>query len=223
MSNPTKANVSDWIQEYRDRLARGELGNDCDPTPKPDPSPYPDHWPARFVAIALELNLSRYLRELAALENGELPVTAFYRNALRAYANRKAHRDGLILFGGEGTGKSVTALSVAYSAFQAISSFDFLDAGEFADLWAKQDHNRIGQLKKVGLLIIDEIGDCEDIRGPAFGLMKRTINHRYKNDLPTVLATTQNERDLRIAISHEIVDRFPSALRIGTDGESNRP
>jgi DNA replication protein DnaC len=128
----------------------------------------------------------------------------------------------MILFGGEGAGKSVTALGICLVEFRKGLDFDFIDAGEFADLWAFQDKGRIAQLKRAGLLVIDEIGDCEDIKGPSFGLMKRVINHRYRNDKPSILATVQGESELKKAVTVEVVDRFPESLWIGTKDGSWR-
>lgn len=224
MTRPDSLQIASWVEQYREKLQRGELCSlSSSPEPSPSPSEWPAEWPERFISLALHLNLSRYLSELAKLERGELRANRFYGQAQEAWKTRDASDGGMILMGGEGAGKSVTALRMALSASEGGSGWDFLDAGEFADLWAKQDWTRIGQLKTVGLLVIDEIGDCEDIKGSAFGLMKRIINHRYRNSLPTILATTQNEADLRAAVSHEVVDRFPRHLRIGTSEGSNRP
>jgi hypothetical protein len=243
----TDRQATDWLESYRRRVEAGELGTNDKPDPyQPDPIPWPADWPdgiaaevlsmgpepqiSRFARLALSLRLGRYLRELAMLHSGQLEPNDFYRRALLQWANRDAPHHGIILLGGEGSGKSVTALALCLGTSIAGQGWDFLDAGEFADIWSNQDFTRIGQLKTVGLLVIDEIGDCEDIKGNPFGLLKRVINSRYRDDLPTALATTVAGKtvdgidvpELRKAIGSEVVDRFPERLRIKTRSGSFR-
>jgi hypothetical protein len=243
----TRIDSLDWLETYRKRAESGELGSDVAPdTYKPNPIPWPADWgqdikvvclnvcqapyAERFVRLALSLRLSRYLRELALLTAGKLEVNDFYRTAMLRWSNRDSPHHGMILLGGEGAGKSVTALGLCLRASERGQNWDFLDAGEFADVWSKQDYTRIGQLKTVGLLVIDEIGDCEDLKGNPMSLMKRVINSRYRDELPVVLGSivagkTKNGVDvpeLRKAIGNEVVDRFPKKLRIKTSAASYR-
>jgi len=227
-----------WLREIQGKIDRGEM-----PTVEQSEEPeqeavaavglWPPHWPERpstwperFIRQAMALDLRRYLRELAELYNGTLSRNQFFRDALNAWGQRGNDHDGIVLFGGEGTGKSVTALALCLQVARKGQDFDFLDAGEFADLWAAQDMEskaRIKHLKSCGLLVVDEIGDAMDIKGPAFGLMKRVINARYRNDLPVILATVDGEEDARRAIGPELLDRFPTDMQIGTNEGSCRP
>jgi len=218
----SKINTSAWLEDLRKRCDDGDLPVYIPEEKLVESSEWPSDWPQEFITLSLELGLKRYLRELAEIATNDLPQNAYFRYTLMAWRTRQKTQDGAILYGGEGAGKSVTALAICLQEMRNGKGFDFLDAGEFADLWALQNRNRISMLKTTGLLVIDEIGDCLDIKGPAFGLLKRTINARYRNDLPTVLATTQDEEDLRIAIGPEIVDRFPSGLRIKTESFTGR-
>jgi hypothetical protein len=227
-----KPEGASWVRELERKRAAGELPTTESPDEAPEPdTTWPPTWPDGFAQGCRGLGLRRYLRELADLYTGKLPRNEFFAAALDAWGARGNTRDGIILLGGEGSGKSVTALALCLVEFRQGRNFEFLDAGEFADLWATQDRERIYRLRNAGILVIDEIGDCEDIRGPAFGLLKRIINARYRNDQPVVLTATVAGKetadgvdlpDLRKAIGSEIVDRFPAALRIGTDEGSYR-
>lgn len=212
--------IKHWLDEYYEKLNRGLLGKPLAEANEETIETYPEQWPKRFIRVAHSIGLSRYLDVLADLETGKRKPTPYHRRTMLLWANRIAPGESLILFGGEGTGKSVAALRISLTASQRGMTWDFVDAGEFADFWAKQDYERINYLKQCDVLVIDEIGDCEDIKGAAFGLMKRVINYRYRNARPTVLATTQNEYDLRDTIGHEIVDRF--RLQIASNGKSQR-
>lgn len=210
-----------WLDYYRRKVAKGLLGDKDTPVEVViSKTIYPNDWPDSFVTISRQLGLKRYLDELLAIERGEMKTTPFHERAMLLWSNRGASDESLVLFGGEGTGKSVTALRIALRASQNGMTFEFVDSGEFADFWARQDHDRIKYLKTTGLLIIDELGDCEDIKGPAFGLLKRVINSRYRNALPTVLTTTKSLDELVRIIGPEIIDRF--AYRLGTKDGSKR-
>jgi hypothetical protein len=174
-----------------------------------------DRWPDSFEKQCYKVGVRRYMRDLAAVIDGAKRENALFRSFRQRWASdERCKVEGAIILGSTGAGKSVVSLWACLRISDAGESWDYLDAGEFADLWAMQDHDRMRRIKEVGLLVIDEIGDCEDLRGPAMGLIKRVINARYRNEQPTILCTTQDEGPLGDAIGDEIVNRFNA--KVGT-------
>jgi hypothetical protein len=174
-----------------------------------------DRWPPNFEKQCYKIGVRRYMRDLKAVIEGDKPENDLFRDFRTEWASEdRCKVEGAIILGSTGAGKSVVGLWACLKVSDDKQAWDYLDAGEFADLWAMQDHERMRRLREVGLLVIDEIGDCEDLRGPAMGLIKRTINARYRNEQPTILCTTQDETPLKAAIGDEIVNRFH--VRVGT-------
>ena len=173
-----------------------------------------------FLRLCEELRLARYRDDLAAILCKRLPDNDFFRGFRGKWRGREALHVSAILCGGKGVGKSVCALWACLDACRGNGGFDFLDLSEFADLWALQDRERIAALKRVRLLVVDEVDEVVDVKGPAYALFKRVVNARYRNKQPTILCTNDSIEDLREHIGEPVVDRF--ALRLGSAAESQR-
>lgn len=170
-------------------------------------------WPETFIKRAHALGLRRYVRELAEIADGDLPVNDLWRTFRREWGRRKTRRESAIVTGDANAGKSVCAFSACLDYGRRGSSWDFVDLGEFSDLLSWADKPRIETLRKVGLLVVDDAGDVVDASTAAFALFKRVINARYRDDRPSILCTVEGSEDSLFAgLGPEIMRRF--SLRI---------
>ncbi len=165
-------------------------------------------WPLDFEVRCYKAGLREYLAKLDAIMSGDLAQNEMFKSFRRQWMDLGRSWEGAIILGASGAGKSIAALWACYRASYAGVGWEFIDAAQISTMWARQEHDAFDRMRTCALLVIDEIGDCEDMRGNGFTQMKELINRRYKDQRTVILCTTQEETALKKAISDEIVDRF---------------
>lgn len=216
LCDPERIGESRYLRELRRKIDDPEWqAMYCSEPEQAPPEPKTRHnIPPSFISRCRKLGLGKYLDDLLLVMDGGLEENDLFRRFRAAWHAAGAKEQRAIVLGSAGAGKSVVSLWACLQEVRHQRGFDFIDLAKFSSLWAMQDHDRFHNMEHCGLLVIDEIGDCDDIRGPAFGQFKLLVNARYQRQVPTILCTTQDEEQLVKAIGHEIVDRFP--IRIGT-------
>ena len=134
----------------------------------------------------------------------------------------------LLLLGGTGTGKT----HVAYAAIRALTASGVgcpWDAVTAADLYARlRPRHRIDpeaefeKYLKVGLLVLDDLGAA---KGSEWNeeINYRLINHRYENELPTLITSNVPPKDLAGAMGERVASRLREmAKRVVLRGEDRR-
>jgi DNA replication protein DnaC len=174
----------------------------------------------RFEHLAKDIGIVRYARELKEIESGKLKDFPMFKAFRKYWDNRKHARDGAIIYGGEGVGKSVIAVWACRWMCRNHMPFDFIDSLEIAQVIRQDTWDRYNLMGTTGLLVVDECGDVDDIRGTPFAYLKLVINRRYRNDLPTLLLATISEQEFRQKWGPEIIDRF--SHKLGAAGGSGR-
>lgn len=169
---------------------------------------------ARFAALVKQHGLERYAREVEWIESGKLPDLPTFREFRAAWGNRARAWDGAVLYGTTGAGKSVMAMWACRAVCRAGGTFAWIDAMEMPGILASDRSGEIlRRLATAGLLVVDELGDAEDLRGRSWAEIKSRINLRYRADLPTILGSIRDREALGKEIGPEVLRRF--ALHIG--------
>lgn len=177
-----------------------------------------DRIPAHYRDAVLDQpQVQDWVRSLVqlALESGSL-------------VPRVIHGPSLLLLGGTGTGKTYCA----YAAVRALTASGVncpWDAVTAADLYARlRPRHRVDpeaefeRYLKVGLLILDDLGAA---KGSEWNeeINYRLINHRYENELPTLITSNVPPKDLAGAMGERVASRLREmALRVVLRGEDRR-
>lgn len=183
-------------------------------------------WRESFARRCEVLGLRLYYEQLEQLQSGALEVNELYQ-AFRARWGAVTPGPGVtraaLLMGGEGTGKSLCGMWAASEEVRTGGSWELIEPGQIARLWARKDWPAFRQLEETGLVIFDEIGDSPDLNAPAWIQLKTLINYRYRARRDFIIIAIPAEQQLREAVlGHEIVDRVPPDLRIDAGAGSWR-
>lgn len=141
---------------------------------------------------------------------------------------RVVHGPSLLLIGATGTGKTYTA----YAAVRALTASGVgcpWLAVTAADLYARlRPRHRVDpetEFEKyltAGLLVLDDLGAA---KGSEWNeeINYRLINHRYENELPTLITSNVPPKDLANAMGERVASRLREmAQRVVLRGEDRR-
>lgn len=216
---PPQPAPADWLTELREKIRNGNIIVAPEYDDTLDIAPTTQRLYRRFKFRAGN-NLTRYLRELEALENGQLEPNALYVAFRGRWAKRRHGHESALIMGGEGSGKSVCMVWACREQALSEQTWAFIDAIQIMEYHEHRDRDAVSRCKRTGLLCIDEIFDIIQLGGRYLGLLRAIIKARHRQDLPTIVSTWLSERDLRKRVGPELVDKF--ALRISTAEESAR-
>ncbi len=162
-----------------------------------------------------------YDRRINGNRNFDLQITEGFRRKLdflRRYLTTDKTNRGLLLFGGYGTGKTMTlwALAQMLKLFNQDFSYSLLPAGRIVEVFRQageeRDYYTLSRIKNERLLIIDDLGSEGNAEISVFGNRQRPIEslleHRYRLGLWTWITTNYTLSHLAEIYSGYIIDRL---------------
>ena len=145
---------------------------------------------------------------------------------------RKDKGRGLILSGSVGTGKThlaaAAAITLMGAGFETVYGTASAILGEIKKSWKDDtDHDVVGRLCSVPLLVIDDLGKEYSKRVDGWSWAQeqffQVINARYENYFPVVITTNFNMSQLSDTMGDAIVSRLVECCRgVRCDGEDYR-
>lgn len=162
-------------------------------------------------------------------DDGSLPILFSAKNYVDTWPEQKEKNNGLLLWGGVGTGKTYYAACIANALIEAGTSVLMTNfskiLNQLSGLYSDEKNQFIDSLMKYSLLIIDDFG-IERSTEYALEQVFNIIDERYKTNLPLIVTTNlsidtlQNPAD----IAHQrIYDRVLSmCIPISFQGENHR-
>ena len=170
----------------------------------------------KFTKRCAELGLNRYRRELLEIESGALPQFPRFAAWRKQWMGREHRRHSAIIYGHTDAGKSVMALWACRAVMRAGGWFDWIDTMEMPAILASHESwERLRSITRATLLVIDEVGDVDDLRGRAWAEIKNRINLRHRAERPTLLCSIADQSELPELIGPEVMRRFP--LQFGSE------
>ena len=141
--------------------------------------------------------------------------------AAEAFARGELKPPLLLLYGTTGLGKTHLAWAVGWEYIESGERVYYYQAEELLDdLRAATGDQRydgkIKALRKVDLLIVDDLGAQSDGTGWGVAKLDMLLDFRYRERLPTIITTNTLE------IPPRILDRFCEGTVVGVKGESYR-
>lgn len=187
---------------------------------------WPDGWvESGFPARAEDLGLLLYAEQLAQLYTGELERTAAFdafRRRWREHAPRPGRARAALLTGDYGRGKSVSALWACFDVHRAGGSWGWMDVARLAEVYARGHWHLVDRLRRADLVVWDEVGDAENIKGHVWATFKSLVNERYSGRRCQILNAIHDEAEITKLLGGEIIDRIPPELRLDAPGGSLR-
>lgn len=162
-------------------------------------------------------------------DDGTLPQLHKARKYVKTWSERKSHNDGLLLWGGVGTGKTFFAACIANALIEKgvsvlMTNFSKI-LNQLTGLYSEEKNAFIASLMKYSLLIIDDFG-IERNTDYALEQVFNVIDERYKTNLPLIITTNISLHTLKnpADIAHQrIYDRvLAMCIPISFQGESHR-
>jgi len=188
---------------------------------------WPQQWlDCGFVARAERLGLRLYAEQLAQITIGELQPTAAYKRFCAdwsSHAPAPGRTRAALMSGGMGTGKSIMALWACLQAQLRRQSWEWLEVARLAEVYARGHWQTVDRLRAADLVVWDELGDAEDIKGHVWATFKEVLNTRYRARKDQILVAIPKLEVLqRQVLGEEIVDRIPPELRFDAGDGSLR-
>jgi DNA replication protein DnaC len=162
-----------------------------------------------------------YDQRISGTRDFRLHISDKFRSKLdflQQYLTGDRTHKGLLLFGGYGTGKTMTlwALAGMLKLFNQSFEYRLLTSSKIVELYRQtgeeRDYITLSQLKNVPLLIIDDLGTEQNAEISVFGNRQRPIEnlleHRYRNGLWTWITTNYTLSHLAEIYSGYIIDRL---------------
>lgn len=162
-------------------------------------------------------------------DDGTLPQLSKAKKYVETWPDRKAENDGLLLWGGVGTGKTFFAACIANALIEegvAVLMTNFSKIlNKLTGLYSDEKNTFISDLMKYSLLVIDDFG-IERNTEYAIEQVFNIIDERYKARLPLIITTNLSLNILKNPedIAHQrIYDRiFSMCIPISFQGNNHR-
>lgn len=125
-------------------------------------------------------------------DDGSLPQIEQAKTYVATWQERKANNDGLLLWGGVGTGKTFYAACIANALIEegvAVLMTNFSKIlNQLSGLYSDDKNEFIDSMMRYSLLIIDDFG-IERSTEYALEQVFNIIDERYKTNLPLIVTT----------------------------------
>lgn len=162
-------------------------------------------------------------------DDGTLPQLVKAKKYVESWPERKLENDGLLLWGGVGTGKTFFAACIANALIEEGVSVLMTNVSKILNklsgLYSDEKNEFISSMMRYSLLIIDDFG-IERNTEYALEQVFNIIDERYKTKLPLIITTNLSLDTLKNPedISHQrIYDRvFSMCIPISFQGNSHR-
>lgn len=162
-------------------------------------------------------------------DDGTLPQLAKAKKYVETWPDRKANNDGLLLWGGVGTGKTFFAACIANALIEEgvsvlMTNFSKI-LNKLSGLYSDDKNEFIASMMRYSLLIIDDFG-IERSTDYALEQVFNIIDERYKAMLPLIITTNLSIATLKDPedTAHErIYDRVLSmCVPVSFQGNNHR-
>ena len=162
-------------------------------------------------------------------DDGSLPQIRSARKYVETWKERKANNDGLLLWGGVGTGKTFYAACIANALIEQgvsvlMTNFSKI-LNQLSGLYSAEKNEFIESLMRYSLLIIDDFG-IERSTEYALEQVFNIIDERYKTNLPLIVTTNLSLNTLKdpADITHQrIYDRvLAMCIPVSFQGNNHR-
>ena len=162
-------------------------------------------------------------------DDGTLPQIRSARKYVETWKERKANNDGLLLWGGVGTGKTFYAACIANALIEQgvsvlMTNFSKI-LNQLSGLYSAEKNEFIESLMRYSLLIIDDFG-IERSTEYALEQVFNIIDERYKTNLPLIVTTNLSLNTLKdpADITHQrIYDRvLAMCIPVSFQGNNHR-
>ncbi len=174
----------------------------------------------KFEAIFKEL-CALYHYRITGSQRFNLKISQPYRQKLDIILRlltSETQTKGIYLFGGYGTGKTMTlwAMAEMLKLFNQDFSYSLLPSGRIVEVFRQageeRDYYTLSRIKNERLLIIDDLGSEGNTEISVFGNRQRPIEslleHRYRLGLWTWITTNYTLSHLAEIYSGYIIDRL---------------
>lgn len=195
-----------FLQELKARVfAKGDLPERL--PEKPSETASEDAWRGYWEKSTFP---EKARRQLDAIDSGAMPVIPYFGQFRWKWEHRAEPWVSAILLGSEGVGKTVIASWAGREEYRSGRYAHYCLAAQIADIIGAGNWDRWKSMRATPLLVIDEIGDIERAASAdnIIARIVQVIKERDGADLPTILATNQNEQELIGMIGNASVDRF---------------
>lgn len=162
-------------------------------------------------------------------DDGSLSQIGSAKKYVETWQERKANNDGLLLWGGVGTGKTFYAACIANALIEEgvsvlMTNFSKI-LNQLSGMYSEDKNHFIAGLMEYSLLIIDDFG-IERSTEYAMEQVFNIIDERYKTRLPLIVTTNLSLETMKnpADIAHQrIYDRvLAMCIPISFQGENHR-
>lgn len=159
-----------------------------------------------------------FRRALVALIGGRHPEHIESLEAVERWM--ASGKDGLLLLGSVGTGKSTIASAICRAWQDIVTVARFYQCDLVADRIRQDESYKYEVAYQKGLIVLDDLGTESKVYGEES--LPFILYRRYERNLPTVVTTNLNQEQILSKYGERVADRFRTYARIVMNYKSLR-